>query len=275
MNNRRGAAQKPSSRVSKLFSWWSQEYGSDDNLAQLLEVPRQTVWRWRTGVIQNLRPGDRREVARMLRINLETLREFLDGEITLECLESRRGERSVPLEELLTEIQGRPTHELVTLNLHLANLLAEATREVSGVMSQSLKKNLPETTIPDTLNKQNTDDTAVIHLETFREARRLRNLIKAAQDRMGLSRRQYLDLVSKGDEQALEIATLLYADVMDETLRSHTERTYQLFCPHLFRLVEWQGPEKDEPRVNYTQTYPDVKTLLSDLKNSTPNMAIR
>ncbi len=268
MKSRRSEKQ----RVSLFFTWWSQEVGTDDQLAQLLNVSKTTIWRWRTGDIKSVRLSHRREITRLLRIKPETFNEFLDGRITLKCLVSRRGENSVSLEELLVEIECRPPNELMAVKQHVTALLANASGPVSV-----LEKNLcPDTLNSDTLNREKKEDTTtVIYLETYKQARRLGNLMLAAQERLGgLNHREYLQLVSRGNPQYLEMVSLLYSDVMDETLRSHTELAYELFCPFLFRLVEWQGRDRDQPLIS-TSTYPDVQTLLNDLRNSNSYMAVR
>jgi hypothetical protein len=175
------------------------------------------------------------------------------------------------LEEILIAIEGRPPHELVAVNLRVATLLVDASQTEK---SDGSKKKL-RPVVPDTLKRiKSISDETVIDLRSFKEARRLKNLILAAQHSMGLTRKQYLQLVA-GGSHSIEAATLLYADVMDETLRSHAEATYQLFCPHLFRLIEWRGEGKEEPVVDYHRTYTDLHTLLSDLKNSDQNVAVR
>jgi hypothetical protein len=262
----------PVSRVGELFSWWAEQKGGDENIANLLEVPRQTIWRWRTGVIQNLRPSDRREVARQLRVSCRSLQQFLDREIELEVLIERQGEQNVPLEQLLNQIDGRPPHELVQVNFRVATLLAG----VSG--SPGSKKN-PRPIVPDTLGEKYHQKTikTVICLKSFNQARRLGNLIKVAQKELGLDRKGYLQLVSGGDQASLEAATLFYADVMDETLRAHAVSTYQLFCPHLFRLIKWQGEAQEEPLVDFGESYLDAATLLADLElnNSRQDVTVR
>jgi len=220
-------------------------------LAERLKIPPQTLSAWRRGTQTSINKGYAR-LACCAKVQEETVREFLEGNIPLDKIKEERSENS-PLAQILREVDKLSDQDQFELNWHLAMRLRNKQQRTALVT-------------------QETEGSLHSFIQFgFAEQTRLQRYFEAVKKTYGGSEGLIRAAIEEGAEE--KSARSLVGDVLlGDTNRQYCAKNFKYFIPFLPRIVGWKG---ENPILDPSLHWNDFEEIVAAIKQTKHNRSLQ
>ncbi|HEY9610501.1 hypothetical protein [Allocoleopsis sp.] len=199
------------------------------DIVKAIGVSRKTFYEWKEGTSMP-QPGNLRSIAlNLLHVQEADLANYFAGTLAIKDLLTIRVKVATPDDVL-------QTFQLLRSDREKDAVLAQLLQDRAKKLGNDAEPQGADTTSPILIGKNSKSGITTVYQFEYLVFNRLKNLMDASREQMGLSEIQYVRSAASNGI-ALEEASLFYEDVMDGTYnRSHTRTRIEAFLPLLFRI---------------------------------------
>ena len=229
------------------------------DLAERLDVPPQTLSRWRKGTSLSINRYDR--FAACTKVSKESIKNFLNGHLPFEAIVEERnknlesGRTNSPLARIIREIDKLSDKEYYDLNCYVAAKLRDRQRSSSSQETSTATKSA--------------EPAASLHefiSFNFSEQTRLQRYFEAVKKTYGSSDEFVAAAVEAGASE--KSARALVGDVLlADSNRQYCSANFKHFLALLPRIRGWKG---DNPILDESSRWNSFEELASEIRQPIP-----